>query len=114
MGEEDRGECEGDGIGIHAGWGQTEIVTRNGKCTGIKFRKCVSVKNADGRFAPAFDDAVTEEAACTTVLYCIGQKADWGTLLAGTKVEFNPNGTVKADPLTYQTAEPDIFVGGGR
>ena len=112
MGEEDRGECERDGIAIHAGWGQTEIVTRNGKCTGIKFRKCVSVKNADGRFAPAFDDAVTEEAACTTVLYCIGQKADWGTLLAGTKVEFNPNGTVKADPLTYQTAEPDIFVGG--
>ena len=33
-------------------------------------------------------------------------------LLAGTKVEFNPNGTVKADPITYQTAEPDIFVGG--
>ena len=28
------------------------------------------------------------------------------------KVEFNRNGTVKADPLTYQTAEPDIFVGG--
>ena len=27
-------------------------------------------------------------------------------------MEFNPNGTVKADPLTYQTAEPDIFVGG--
>ena len=33
-------------------------------------------------------------------------------MLAGTKVEFNPNGTVKADPVTYQTAEPDIFVGG--
>ena len=27
-------------------------------------------------------------------------------------MEFNPNGTVKADPLTRQTAEPDIFVGG--
>ena len=72
MGEEDRSECERDGITIHAGWGQTEIVTKNGKCTGIKFRKCVSVKNAEGRFAPVFDDAVTEEAACTTVLYCIG------------------------------------------
>ncbi|MBR0312776.1 MAG: 4Fe-4S binding protein, partial [Oscillospiraceae bacterium] len=28
------------------------------------------------------------------------------------KVEFNRNGTAKADPVTLQTAEPDIFVGG--
>jgi len=27
-------------------------------------------------------------------------------------VEFNRNGTIKVDPLTYQTAEPDIFAGG--
>ena len=112
MGEEDRGECEKDGITIHAGWGQTEIVTENGQCRGIKFRKCLSVKNAEGRFAPTFDDAVTETAECATVLYCIGQRVDWGQLLAGTKVEFNPNGTAKADPVTLQTAEPDIFVGG--
>lgn len=24
-------------------------------------------------------------------------------------MEFNPNGTLKADPVTYQTAEPDIL-----
>ncbi len=112
MGEEDRGECEREGIHIHAGWGQTEIVEQDGRCAGIKFRKCLSVKNAEGRFAPQFDDAVTEETACDVVLYCIGQKVEWKELLAGTKVEFNPNGTVKADPVTYQTAEPDIFVGG--
>ena len=112
MGEEDRGECEREGITIHAGWGQTEIVEQDGKCAGIRFRKCLSVKNAEGRFDPKFDDAVTEEAACDVVLYCIGQKVEWKELLTGTKVEFNPNGTVKADPVTYQTAEPDIFVGG--
>ena len=112
MGEEDRGECEREGITIHAGWGQTEIVEQDGKCAGIRFRKCLSVKNAEGRFDPKFDDAVTEETACDVVLYCIGQKVEWKALLTGTKVEFNPNGTVKADPVTYQTAEPDIFVGG--
>ncbi|MGM9546295.1 MAG: FAD-dependent oxidoreductase [Vescimonas sp.] len=112
MGAEDRGECEREGISIHAGWGQTEIVEHDGTCAGIKFRKCLRVKNDEGRFAPEFDDTVTEETQCDVVLYCIGQKADWGTLLTGTKVEFNPNGTAKADPVTYQTAEPDIFVGG--
>ena len=111
-GEEDRSECEKDGIAIRAGWGPVSITSADGKCTGITFRKCLSVKNAEGRFAPTFDDSVAETAECTTVLYCIGQKVDWGQLLAGTKVELNPNGTVKADPLTLQTAEPDIFVGG--
>ncbi len=112
MGAEDRGECERDGIEIHAGWGQTEIVVEDGKCAGIKFRKCLSVKNAEGRFDPKFDDSETEVAECSTVLFCIGQKVEWKDLLTGTKVEFNRNGTAKADPFTYQTAEPDIFVGG--
>ena len=112
MGVEDRTECEEDGIEIHAGWGQTEILAENGKCSGIRFRKCLSVRNAEGRFAPTFDDNTNEEVPCDMVLYCIGQKVDWKGLLTGTAVELNPNGTAKADPVTYQTAEPDIFVGG--
>ena len=112
MGVEDRTECEEDGIEIHAGWGQTEILAENGKCSGIRFRRCLSVRNAEGRFAPTFDDNTTEEVPCDMVLYCIGQKVDWKGLLTGTAVELNPNGTAKADPVTYQTAEPDIFVGG--
>ena len=112
MGVEDRTECEEDGIEIHAGWGQTEILAKNGRCSGIRFRKCLSVRNAEGRFAPTFDDNTTEEVPCDMVLYCIGQKVDWKGLLTGTAVELNPNGTAKADPVTYQTAEPDLFVGG--
>ncbi|MDD5824119.1 MAG: FAD-dependent oxidoreductase [Firmicutes bacterium] len=112
MGIEDRTECEEEGIIIHAGWGQTSINTNYGKCTGINFRKCLSVKNEEGRFDPKFDDSITDSIDCETVLYCIGQKVDWGKLLDGTKVEFNRNGTAIADKVTLQTAEPDIFVGG--
>ena len=112
MGPEDRGECERDGITIHAGWGQTEIVTENGHAAGIRFRKCLRVKNGQGRFAPEFDDNDTCQAQCAAVLYCIGQKVDWRQLLTGTAVTFNPNGTAQVDPVTYQTAEPDIFAGG--
>lgn len=112
MGPEDRGECERDGITIHAGWGQTEIVTENGHAAGIRFRKCLRVKNGQGRFAPEFDDNDTCQAQCAAVLYCIGQKVDWRQLLTGTAVTFNPNGTAQVDPVTYQTAEPGIFAGG--
>ena len=112
MGVEDRGECERDGITIHAGWGQTEIVTENGHAAGIRLRKCLRVKNDQGRFAPEFDDNDTCQAQCAAVLYCIGQKVDWRQLLTGTAVTFNPNGTAQVDPVTYQTAEPGIFAGG--
>ena len=112
MGEEDQNECRHDGVIIRDGWGQTEVVVKDGKCAGIKFRKCLSVKNAEGKFAPTFDDSQTETAECTTVLFCIGLKTDWGKLLEGTKVELTERGFAKADPLTYQTAERDIFVGG--
>lgn len=112
MGEEDKENCEFDNVTIHAGWGQTEILTKSGKCKGVKFRKCTSVKDADGKFNPTFDNSVTEEAECTAVLYCIGQKVDWGTLLEGTNVELDERGLVVVDPLTYATSEPDIFAGG--
>lgn len=112
MGQEDQEFCKAEGIEICAGWGQTEVISKKGKCTGIKFRKCVSVKNEEGKFDPKFDESVTAEEECATVLFCIGQRVDWKELLAGTKVEFNRNGTAIADPVTLQTSEPDIFVGG--
>ena len=112
MGEEDRSECEREDIEIHAGYGPMEIADSNGKCRSITFKKCLAVRNAEGRFAPTYDENDTRTEECAVVLYCIGQKTDWGTLLAGTKVELNPNGTVKADSVTYQTAEADIFAGG--
>ena len=113
MGEEDQAYCKEDGIRIHDGWGQTEIATtKDGRVKGIKFRKCISVKNEEGRFDPKFDDSVTEEARCQMVLYCIGQRPDWGKLLTGVNVETDRRGLVIADPLTYQTSEPDIFAGG--
>ena len=112
MGIEDRTECEEEGINVNGGWGPVEIKTKAGKVCGIKFNKCVSVKNEEGRFDPKFDDNETTEVDCTTILYCTGQKADLGQMLEGTKVEFNPNGTIVADPVTLQTAEEDIFAGG--
>ena len=112
MGEEDRSECEREGIAIYAGWGPREVTVEDGKASGMAFVKCLKVKDEDGRFAPVYDENTVQTTPCGTVLFCIGQKVEWRDLLAGTRVEFNTNGTAKADPVTYQTAEPDIFVGG--
>ena len=112
MGEEDRSECERDGVAVYAGWGPREVSVEGGKAAGVSFVKCLKVRDESGRFAPVYDENTVQVAPCTTVLFCIGQKAEWRKLLSGTAVEFDPNGTAKADPVTYQTAEADIFVGG--
>ena len=112
MGEEDRSECERDGVAVYAGWGPREVSVEGGKAAGVSFVKCLKVRDENGRFAPVYDENTVQVAPCTTVLFCIGQKAEWRELLSGTAVEFGPNGTAKADPVTYQTAEADIFVGG--
>lgn len=105
-------EAEEEGIVVQNGWGPKEVLTENGKVTGIVFKKCTAVKDASGRFNPQYDENETITIPCSNVLLSIGQSFQWGELLAGTKVELRPNGTVVADPVTYQTGEPDIFVGG--
>ena len=105
-------EAREEGIVVWNGWGPKEILADNGKVKGIILKKCVSVFNSEGKFEPVYDedDCITVE--CENVLLSIGQSICWGELLKDTAVEFNPNGTAKADPVTYQTKEPDIFVGG--
>ena len=112
MGEEDRSECERDGVAIYAGFGPKEINVEGGKTAGMAFVKCLRVKDENGRFAPVYDENTVQVTPCETVLYCIGQKPDWSTLLTGTAVELDGRGLVQADPVTYQTAERDIFAGG--
>ena len=101
-----------ENISINNGWGPKEIITENGRVKAVVLKKCTSVFNAEKRFAPVYDENDTITIECDNVLLSIGQQIIWGNLLSGTKVELNKNGTAKADPVTYQTAEPDIFVGG--
>lgn len=110
--EDEVEEAKHEGIRFENGWGPKEILTENGKVTGIVFKQCVSVFGADHRFRPQYDEEKVMTIPCDNVLMSIGQKAQWGNLLAGSKVVVRANGTAEADPVTQQTAEEDIFVGG--
>ncbi|MEE1187887.1 MAG: FAD-dependent oxidoreductase, partial [Acutalibacteraceae bacterium] len=105
-------EAEEEGIVVECGWGPKEFVVKKGKVAGVVFKKCTSVFDADHRFSPKYDENDTMTLDADYVLAAIGQSIQWGGLLDGTKVELNRNQTAKADEWTYQTAEPDIFVGG--
>jgi len=106
-------EVEAEGITIFNGWGPKEVIKdENGNVKAIVFKKCTSVKDADGKFNPQYDENETKTIECQNILMAIGQSAQWGKLAEGTKIEIRRNGTVVADKITYQTSEEDIFVGG--
>lgn len=104
-------EANEDGVKIQCSFGPKEILVTDGKVSGIVFKKCLSVKNAEGRFAPTYDENDTITIECDRVIFAVGQKSVWGNMLDGLNIEFNGPAIV-ADKLTYQTTEPDIFVGG--
>ena len=106
-------EAEEEGIVMNPGWGPKEVlVDENGEVRGIILKKCISVKDAEGRFQPQYDEKEVMTVACKHVFFSVGQSVIWGNLLAGSKVELGRGNEAVADALTYQTAEPDIFVGG--
>ena len=104
--------AESEGIIVKGGWGPKEILSEDGKVTGIVFKRCIAVKDETGKFNPEYDENETMTIPCKNVILSVGQSIEWGSLLEGTKVELGRGNGPVADPVTYQTAEPDIFVGG--
>jgi NADPH-dependent glutamate synthase beta subunit-like oxidoreductase len=110
-------ECEAEGITVKNGWGPKEILTvkdpdGKSRVKGVVFKKCTSLINAEGRFDPKYDENDTITVPCSSVLMAIGQSAQWGGLLEGSRIKLRGNGCAEADPVTLQTAQPDVFVGG--
>jgi NADPH-dependent glutamate synthase beta subunit-like oxidoreductase len=110
--DEEIEEATDEGITINNSWGPKRILTENGRVTGVELKKCVSVFDENKRFNPQYDENDTKIVNADYVLTSVGQGIDWGSLIADSKIELNPNKTIKADPNTYQTGEPDIFAGG--
>ncbi|MDY3780966.1 MAG: FAD-dependent oxidoreductase [Candidatus Faecousia sp.] len=103
-----------ENIEICNSWGPKELkVDEKGHVTAIVFKKCLrTIDPETKRFSPVYDENETMELKADHVVFAIGQAIEWGGLLEGTKVEFWRGNYPVADSLTYQTAEPDIFVGG--
>ena len=80
---------------------------------GVKFlfeHKPVEIEGKNGK-AEALVCEGGKKIKCSAVLAAIGQRIDLGGLDLG-QLECDEKGRVKADGVTYQTAQPDIFVGG--
>ena len=106
-------EAEEENVVINNSWGPKEIKLNNdGTIKDVVFKKCTSTIDENGKFNPQYDENDITVVPADYVIFAIGQAINWGNLLDGSKVEFWHGNYPVADQLTYQTAEPDIFVGG--
>ena len=110
--KEEIAEALEEGIELNCGWGPKEVLEEDGKVAGVVFKKCIRVLDEQGRFSPEYDEEQTVTVPCKHVIFSVGQAIEWGNMLDNLDLKRRPNGGVLADKLTYQTSEPDIFVGG--
>ena len=101
-----------DGVVINNSWAPKAILGEGGKVTGIELMRCVSVRDASGKFAPVYDENETITVPCSNVLVAIGQRSVYGDVMAGTAAETADGRLIAHDAVTFQSDEPDIFVGG--
>ena len=88
-----------------------EIIGENGKVKALRV-EVMTLGEADekGRRKPV-GTGKYETIEVDNVIGAIGQKADWGMLDTGL-LQRGTKGLAKADAVTYQTDEPDIFTAG--
>lgn len=110
--KEEIAEALEESIELNCGWGPKEVLEEDGKVAGVVFKKCIRVLDEQGRFSPEYDEEQTVTIPCKHVIFSVGQAIEWGNMLDNLDLKRRPNGGALADKLTYQTSEPDIFVGG--
>lgn len=110
--KEEIAEALEEGIELNCGWGPKEVLEEDGKVAGVVFKKCIRVLDEQGRFSPEYDEEQTMTIPCKHVIFSVGQAIEWGNMLDNLDLKRRPNGGALANKLTYQTSEPDIFVGG--
>lgn len=111
---EEIARAEEEGIVIHNGWGLGEVVTDdNGNVIGLNSKRCVSVRDTDGRFNPQYDenDCVMYKSDC--ILLATGQNVDI-SFLGGKFIEQlkTARGLISVDTETYRTPHKGIYAAG--
>ena len=100
-----------EGIDIFNRWGVKEILTRDGKVTGIKVRKVERVFDSQGRFSPTYFEDQVMISEGDAVIFAIGQKVDLGFLSPEEGIASTPRGLIQVDPEDYGHHEARGFRG---
>ncbi len=110
---EEIGECREEGISIHPLTQPVRFIGEEGKVKAIEcIKMCLTGQDDSGRRKPEPIPGTEFTMEVDAVITALGQEADWACLTPECACTLTPWGTMKVDPLTLQSEDPDIFAGG--
>ncbi|MBU2498570.1 MAG: FAD-dependent oxidoreductase, partial [Proteobacteria bacterium] len=109
--EHDILEALEEGVRVINGFGPDKILEKDGKVSGIEFKRCTSVFDDKGAFRPKYDATDLTRLEADTVIVAIGQAAEL-SFAEKQGMAITPEGRIEADPLTLQTPIEGVFAGG--
>jgi heterodisulfide reductase subunit A-like polyferredoxin len=111
--EEEIQECREEGIEIMTLTNPKRIIGENGRVKAVEcLRMELGEPDASGRRRPVAVVGSEFIMEVDAVVPAIGQESDWACLTEECACQLSDWGTMRIDPLTLQTHDPDIFAGG--
>jgi NADPH-dependent glutamate synthase beta subunit-like oxidoreductase len=104
-------EALDEGVNALCSYGPKEVLVEDGKVVGMRLQSCLSVFDAQGRFAPQFDEAYTD-IPCDVIVFAIGQAPDLSALVAGSDLLLTERGLLPVDGALMTTEVPGVFACG--
>jgi heterodisulfide reductase subunit A-like polyferredoxin len=106
-------ECRAEGIEIMTLTNPVRVIAEGGR---VKAVECIRMRlgdpDASGRRRPEPIPGSEFVIEVDTVIPAIGQESDWACLTDECACTLSDWGTIRVDPVTLQSEDPDIFAGG--
>ena len=100
-----------EGVEIINCFGPNKFLEKDGKVSGIEFKRCTCVFDEDGCFNPQYDGTDLTKLEGDTIIVAIGQVADL-SFVEKQRIPVSSAGGLEADPMTLETPIEGVFAGG--
>lgn len=104
-------EALDEGVIAMCSYGPKEVLVENGRATGMRLQSCLSVFDAQGRFAPVFAEEFTDVPA-DVIVFAIGQAPQLAELVSGSDLVLTERGLLPVDGALMTTQVPGVFACG--
>ncbi len=104
-------EALDEGVIANCSWGPNSVMVEDGHVVGMRLQSCLSVFDAQGRFAPQFAEEFTEIPA-DVIVFAIGQAPRLGGVVAGSDLLLTERGLLPVDGALLTTSHKGVFASG--
>ncbi len=104
-------EALDEGVIANCSWGPNSVMVEDGHVVGMRLQSCLSVFDAQGRFAPQFAEDFTEIPA-DVIVFAIGQAPRLGGVVAGSDLLLTERGLLPVDGALLTTSHRGVFASG--